>query len=72
MQETREFRIKRLLTDLTPQQIEDLQIIIETADVQSDWIWDGENSVCADDVHGTLGHLARELEDKYASIHALS
>lgn len=53
--------IKRLKQSLSPEQIEDLQFVIRTAEVQGDYIFNGEDSVYTDDVNSTLMQLADEF-----------
>ena len=53
--------IQRLKQSLTPKQIEDLQFVIRTAEVQGDYNFNGEDSVYTDDVNSTLMQLAEEF-----------
>ena len=50
-----------LVNALNMQQIRELCSIINTAEVQGDYHFDGEGSTWQDDVHTTLGGLADEL-----------
>ena len=58
----REDAIKELLATLTERQLDLLRSVIETADVQGDWMWNGEDSVYEDDVASTLNCLAAEFK----------
>lgn len=51
----------RLKSTLTEKQIEDLKLVIETAEVQGNYDWNGEDSVWSDDVNDTLMQLSREF-----------
>jgi 6-phosphogluconate dehydrogenase (decarboxylating) len=45
-----------------PEEVRDaIAMAVETADVQGDWHWDGENSNYEDDVQQTLNCLAKEI-----------
>jgi len=53
--------IKQLVGQLSDEQISELCSIIETAEVQGDYYFDGEGSTWQDDVATTLGSLADEI-----------
>ena len=57
----RQQALARLKATLTKQQVEDLQLVIQTADVQGDYIYDGDGSHWTDDVNDTLMALAGEF-----------
>lgn len=50
-----------MIKTLDPIMIKAISLVIETADVQGDWYWNGEDSVYEDDVQGTLNSLASEI-----------
>ena len=50
-----------LVAALSPKQVSDLCAIIETAETQGDYHFDGEGSTWSDDVCTTLGYLADEI-----------
>ena len=57
----RDEALKRLILSLSEEQTKDLQTVIETAEVQGDYNWNGEDSVYEDDVNSTLRQLASEF-----------
>lgn len=59
--EERQQALLRLKASLTESQIADLQMVIQTAEVQGDYDWNGEGSVWIDDVNLTLMLLADEF-----------
>ena len=62
MNEARQACMDRLKATLTQQQIDDIKIVIETAEASGDWVGDGESGSCyQDDVASTLSNLAREI-----------
>lgn len=51
-------RIERLSPDI----LEDIAMLVETADTQGDYhLYNGEGSMWQDDVNATLQHLATEI-----------
>jgi len=61
MSKERSSALTRLLETLTNDQLTDLKLVIETAEVQGGYEWDGEDSVWTDDVNSTLMQLSKEL-----------
>lgn len=59
---SREEALLSLKKSLTPEQISDIKLVIETAEVQGDYVFDGEGSTYEDDVNQTLGFLSREFD----------
>jgi hypothetical protein len=49
------------IAQLSPEVVEAIAIVIETAEVQGGYVFDGEGSVWEDDVSYTLNELAREI-----------
>ena len=61
MSKDRKQALQRLKAELTERQIADLKLVIETAEVQGDYQFNGEDSVYCDDVNSTLLQLAAEF-----------
>lgn len=55
--------MKFLKESLTADQRAALKLVIQTAEVQGDYRWNGEDSVYEDDVAQTLNELAHEIGD---------
>lgn len=62
MSKARRDALERLNRSLTREQISDLKMVIETAEVQGDYRWNGEDSVYTDDVNETLMQLSAEFK----------
>jgi hypothetical protein len=57
---TRQEHLK-LIASLSKEIRESIAVVIETADAQGDWNWNGEDSVYSDDIQSTLSSLANEI-----------
>ena len=62
MSVARKEALERLRASLTDDQAKDLRLVIETAEVQGDYNWNGENSAWTDDVNSTLMQLSKEFD----------
>lgn len=51
----------KIVATLSPEQLEAVAMVVETADAQGDYHFDGEGSVWEDDVNATLRYLATEI-----------
>jgi hypothetical protein len=61
MSKDRKQALQRLKAELTERQIADLKLVIETAEVQGDYHFNGEDSTYCDDVNATLIQLSAEF-----------
>ena len=61
MSSERKRKLDMLKRTLTPDQIAALTMVIQTAEVQGDYNYNGEDSVYQDDVASTLNQLAAEF-----------
>lgn len=50
-----------IVKTLTPEQREAIAFVVETAETQGDYNWNGEDSVWEDNVCATLNSLAKEI-----------
>lgn len=62
MSKDRAKALKRLKQRLSKSQLEDVKLVILTAEVQGGYYFDGDSSVWSDDVNDTLMQLAAEFD----------
>ena len=60
MSKLRDKALKQI-AQLSPEVIDAIALVIETADLQGNYVFDGEGSVWEDNVQYTLGELSREI-----------